>query len=54
MAIMKEETFGPTLGVMPFKDINEAIRLANDSIFGLTGSVWSGDKKKAEKNCKTC
>lgn len=52
MLIMKEETFGPVLGVMPYKDIQEAIRLANDSIFGLTGSVWSQDKKKAEDIAK--
>lgn len=52
MAVMKEETFGPTLGVMPFKNIGEAIRLANDSNFGLTGSVWSNDKKKAENIAK--
>jgi succinate-semialdehyde dehydrogenase/glutarate-semialdehyde dehydrogenase len=41
MTIMREETFGPVLGVMPYKTIEEAIRLANDSDLGLTASVWT-------------
>ena len=41
MTLMKEETFGPVLGVMPFKTIEEAIHLANDSDLGLTASVWT-------------
>jgi acyl-CoA reductase-like NAD-dependent aldehyde dehydrogenase len=41
MAIMREETFGPVLPVMTFKTEEEAVRLANDSIFGLTASVWT-------------
>lgn len=48
MLVMKEETFGPVLGVMKVKTIDEAIGLANDSNLGLTGSVWSKDRKKAE------
>jgi len=48
MVVMREETFGPVLGVMKFETIDEAIRLANDSDLGLTGSVWSGDQDKAE------
>ncbi len=47
MLVMKEETFGPVLGVMPFKDVEEAIGLANDCRLGLTASVWSRDRKKA-------
>lgn len=47
MLVMKDETFGPLLGVMPFQDIDEAIRLANDSYLGLTASIWSKDKNKA-------
>jgi succinate-semialdehyde dehydrogenase/glutarate-semialdehyde dehydrogenase len=40
---MREETFGPVLPVMTFKTEDEAIRLANDSVFGLTASVWTRD-----------
>ncbi len=47
MRIMKEETFGPVLGVMKVRDMDEAVRLANDSNLGLTGSVWSKNRKKA-------
>jgi succinate-semialdehyde dehydrogenase/glutarate-semialdehyde dehydrogenase len=42
---MREETFGPVLPVMTFKTEDEAIRLANDSIFGLTASVWTKDAR---------
>jgi succinate-semialdehyde dehydrogenase/glutarate-semialdehyde dehydrogenase len=49
MLVMREETFGPVVGVMKYKTIEEAIALANDSSMGLTGSVWSNDQKKAEK-----
>lgn len=47
MLVMKDETFGPVVGVMPFQDIEEAIRLSNDSNLGLTASVWSRDRRKA-------
>jgi succinate-semialdehyde dehydrogenase/glutarate-semialdehyde dehydrogenase len=47
MRVMKEETFGPVLGVMKVRDMDEAVRFANDSNLGLTGSVWSKDRKKA-------
>ncbi|MCU1644273.1 MAG: aldA [Nocardia sp.] len=49
MTCMTEETFGPTIPVMKVADEAEAIRLANDSIFGLSASVWSGDKDRAER-----
>lgn len=41
MAIMREETFGPVLPVVKFRDIEEAIRLANDSTMALTSSIWT-------------
>jgi succinate-semialdehyde dehydrogenase/glutarate-semialdehyde dehydrogenase len=41
MAVMREETFGPVVGVMPFQTIDEAIRLANDSVYGLAGIVYT-------------
>ncbi|MFI1914496.1 aldehyde dehydrogenase family protein [Nocardia sp. NPDC020380] len=49
MSCMTEETFGPTLPVMKVADEAEAVRLANDSIYGLSASVWSGDKDRAER-----
>jgi acyl-CoA reductase-like NAD-dependent aldehyde dehydrogenase len=42
MDVMREETFGPVLPIMTFKTDDEAIRLANDTSYGLTASVWSG------------
>ena len=47
MDCMREETFGPTLPVMKVRDAQEAIEKANDSRFGLSGSVWTRDKAKA-------
>ncbi|MBV9958831.1 MAG: aldehyde dehydrogenase family protein, partial [Acidobacteria bacterium] len=41
MTVMREETFGPVLPVMTFRTEAEAIKLANDSVFGLTASVWT-------------
>lgn len=49
LEIMKDETFGPALGVMKVNNMDEAVQLANDSYLGLTGSVWSRNRKKAEK-----
>jgi acyl-CoA reductase-like NAD-dependent aldehyde dehydrogenase len=47
MAVMREETFGPVLPIMRVADAEEALRIANDSPMGLSGSVWSGDVRKA-------
>ncbi len=49
MKIMTEESFGPVVGIMPVKDDHEAIRLMNDSEFGLTASLWTRDLQKAIK-----
>ncbi len=49
MLLMREETFGPILGVMKVEDMDEAVALANDSHLGLTGSVWSKNRRNAEK-----
>ncbi len=46
MDCMREETFGPTLPVMKVRDAQEAIEKANDSRYGLSGSVWTRDKAK--------
>jgi succinate-semialdehyde dehydrogenase/glutarate-semialdehyde dehydrogenase len=47
MDVMRHETFGPVLGVMKVKDMEQAVELANDSYLGLTVSVWSKNHKKA-------
>ncbi|KEO75572.1 aldehyde dehydrogenase [Anditalea andensis] len=47
--LVKEEQFGPTVPVIPFKDEEEGIKLANDSIFGLSSSVWSKDPDNATR-----
>jgi acyl-CoA reductase-like NAD-dependent aldehyde dehydrogenase len=49
MRVAQEEIFGPVLVVIPFEDDDEAVRLANQSIYGLAGGVWSGDSTRAIK-----
>jgi succinate-semialdehyde dehydrogenase/glutarate-semialdehyde dehydrogenase len=49
MRIMREETFGPVLPVAAFDSDDEAVKLANDSEFGLAASVWSRDRDRAER-----
>jgi len=49
MKAMTEETFGPTLPIMRVRDVDEAVKLANDSNFGLNSSVWTKDVDKGEQ-----
>ncbi|MBS2968531.1 aldehyde dehydrogenase family protein [Metabacillus sp. KIGAM252] len=49
MDIMQEETFGPVMPIMPFDTEEEAIELANGTIYGLNASVWSSDIERAER-----
>ena len=49
MRVMREESFGPVVGIMAVKDDAEALRLMNDSEFGLTASLWTQDIARAER-----
>ena len=48
MAIMRDETFGPAVGIMKVASDEEAVRLMNDSEFGLTAAIFSADAERAE------
>lgn len=48
MDIMREESFGPVIGILPVKNDEAAVRLMNDSTYGLTASIWSEDVEAAQ------
>jgi betaine-aldehyde dehydrogenase len=49
MTIAREEIFGPVLSVLPYRDEDDAVRIANDTVYGLAAAVWSGDAERAQK-----
>jgi acyl-CoA reductase-like NAD-dependent aldehyde dehydrogenase len=49
MQVMREESFGPVVGIMPVRDDDEAIALMNDSPYGLTASLWTQDMDRAAR-----
>jgi aldehyde dehydrogenase (NAD+) len=49
MTIARDEIFGPVLSILPYKDEEDAIRIANDTVYGLSGYVQSGSLERARR-----
>ena len=49
MTIAREEIFGPVLSILTYKDEDDAVRIANDSVYGLAGTIWSKDEERAKR-----
>ena len=49
MTIAQEEIFGPVLSIIPYDSEDDAVRIANDTVYGLAGGVWSGDPERAQQ-----
>jgi aldehyde dehydrogenase (NAD+) len=49
MTIAREEIFGPVLAIQPYDDEADAVRIANDTVYGLAAGVWSGSPERAER-----
>jgi aldehyde dehydrogenase (NAD+) len=49
MTIAREEIFGPVLSIIPYEDEDDAVRIANDTVYGLAGGVWSSDIERAKR-----
>src|SRR5436190_13223071 len=52
MTIAQEEIFGPVLAIIPYDDEEDAVRIANDSAYGLAGGVWSANEERAKRIAK--
>jgi aldehyde dehydrogenase (NAD+) len=48
MTIAQEEIFGPVLSIIGYQDEDDAVRIANDTVYGLSGGVWSSDPERAK------
>ena len=54
MKIAREEIFGPVLSVIEFEDAEEAVRIANDTPYGLAAAVWTSNLSKAHLTARPC
>ena len=52
MVIAREEIFGPVVAILPYEDEDDAVRIANDTVYGLAAAVWSGDQNRALRVAK--